>query len=59
MSKGNKTSFVKTLLYTCVIIGALVYDVGLGDSPYPILTLVMCGIVILYERVSPYIYIAR
>ena len=39
--------------------GAFFFDVVFGTSEYPILTMLVCGIVVLYELVSPYIYTAR
>ncbi len=39
--------------------GAFFFDVVFGTSRYPILTMLVCGIVVLYEFVSPYIYTAR
>jgi uncharacterized membrane protein len=35
------------------------FDTTLGVSKYPILTLSLCAIVLLYEYVSPFIYKAR
>lgn len=35
------------------------FDIILGLSRVPVFTLVLCGIVIVYEIVSPYIYTAR
>ncbi len=50
---------LQSILYIILILSALFYDVLLGDSKYPLVTLIVCGILILYERVSPFIYVAR
>lgn len=38
---------------------ALLFDSMLSNSRYPILTIIVCAIVLLYEYVSPYIYHSR
>ncbi len=43
-----------------VLIGCtLVLDMLFSLVRYPVLTISVCGIVVLYELVSPYIYRAR
>lgn len=49
----------KIILYSILFLLALFYDVLLGTARLPIVTLVLCGIVQVYERVSPLIYSSR
>lgn len=44
---------------TLLIVGSLIFDMIFGTSKYPFLTIIVCGIVVLYEIVSPFIYAAR
>jgi hypothetical protein len=36
--------------------GAIIYDAFFGTKHYPVLTIILCGIVVIYEFVSPNIY---
>lgn len=47
---------IKFSIIIISIIFAIVFDIILGISNYPILTIIVCGIVILYEYISPFIY---
>lgn len=49
----------KILFYSVSITGAFLYDVLFSTARYPIILLCVCGIVLVYERVSPLIYSSR
>lgn len=49
----------KNFIVVISIFLAIIFDVVLGISKYPVLTLSVCVIVFLYEYVSPYIYSSR
>jgi hypothetical protein len=53
------SSYRKHILYTVLVLTSFLYDLMLGVLQYPILTLAVCAILILYERVSPFIYTSR
>ncbi len=47
---------IKVFIIGLSVTLAVFLDVVLSNSEYPILTLFVCGIVFLYEYISPYIY---
>ena len=47
---------LKTTFFCLFIGAALITDLVMGTSRYPILLIIVCAIVILYESVSPYVY---
>lgn len=49
----------KTLFLSLIIGSSFLIDVIFSLSRYPILTISVCGIVLVYELVSPYLYSAR
>jgi hypothetical protein len=49
----------KKVLYCIVILGAVILDTLFGSRKLPILTVVVCGIVIIYEFISPHLYTKR
>lgn len=49
----------RTLLIIFALLVALFFDIVLGSARVPILTLIVCGIVVVYEIVSPFIYTSR
>lgn len=50
---------IKFLVIAISIIFSIIFDSALGVSKYPVLTLVVCAIVFLYEYLSPFIYSSR
>lgn len=56
MSTSNN---LKSLIYFILVFISIFYDVLLGSSKYPIVTLIVCAILIIYERVSPFVYFTR
>lgn len=56
MSTKNNFKFI---FYIVLAVVSVSYDVLLGDQRYPVVTLIVCAILILYERVSPFIYFTR
>ncbi len=57
MSTSN--NYKKKAVYTILVGAAFLYDLVLGVLQYPVLTLGICAILIVYERVSPFIYTSR
>jgi hypothetical protein len=51
-----KLTTIGLIIIFCV---ALLFDIFLGSTSYPKLTLILCGIVVVYEFVSPHIYRSR
>jgi hypothetical protein len=51
-------SLYRVGLFVCFVI-TLFFDLVLSLSRVPIFTLILCGIVVIYEIVSPYIYTSR
>jgi hypothetical protein len=49
----------RTIIFTLLILVALVSDVALAFYRVPVITLLVCAIVISYECISPYIYSSR
>lgn len=47
------------ILFSIVATAALVIDSIFAIGRYPVLTIVVCGIVLIYELVSPFIYSSR
>jgi len=50
---------LKYILYFVLISISFFYDLVLALDKYPIITLTVCAILIIYERVSPFIYSSR
>ena len=50
---------IKFLVVTVSIVFSIIFDSALGVSEYPVITLVVCAIVFLYEYLSPFIYSSR
>lgn len=59
MYNHKRTLPYKSIFVAGIIIAAFLGDVIFSTGRLPILTLVVCGIVIVYECVSPYLYAAR
>ena len=57
MSTSN--NYKKKAVYMILVGAAFLYDLVLGVLQYPVLTLGICAILIVYERVSPFIYTSR
>ncbi len=53
--KTNWYGFLVTLLIAI----AFIFDIIFSTTRLPILTIVVCGIVVLYECISPLIYSSR
>lgn len=53
--KNNK----KHIVFFVLIGISFFYDLVLAADKYPIITLVVCAILIIYEHVSPLIYRSR
>jgi hypothetical protein len=47
------------ILLSTLALSALVIDSIFAIGRYPILTILVCGIVLIYELVSPFIYSSR
>lgn len=50
---------IKSFITTLLVIISIVFDTLFSVSKYPVLTLLVCGIVIVYIYVSPFIYSSR
>jgi hypothetical protein len=50
---------LKTLLFSILLLATFFFDLVLGTSRYPIMLIVACAIVGIYESVSPYFYSSR
>ncbi len=48
---------MKLKIYIFLLVITLILDILLGNSKYPIFSLILCGIFVLYVAVSPYIRI--
>lgn len=48
-----------TLFVILFFIPSFIFDVSVGLGRVPVVTAVLCGIVLIYEFVSPYIYSSR
>jgi hypothetical protein len=59
MYKSKKQFPYKAVFITLLITGALLMDVFFGTASFPILTSIVCAIVVIYECVSPFIYSSR
>lgn len=46
----------KAFIFTILTVFALFFDIIFGTARVPIFALMVCGIVIIYEVVSPHIY---
>lgn len=49
----------KTIFYTTLILLSCTLDILFSLSRYPILTILVCGIVVVYELIAPYLYSSR
>lgn len=49
----------RPIIYLSAILVSLLVDILFSLGRYPILTVIVCGIVLVYEFVSPYIYSSR
>jgi hypothetical protein len=47
---------IRYIIFMVFGIGAIAYDAFFGTKQYPVLTMILCGIVVIYEFVSPNIY---
>lgn len=59
MYSSKTYPFIRPALFILMIAGAFFFDVIFGISRYPVMVMVVCGIVVLYEIVSPFIYSSR
>lgn len=59
MYTNKNTSSIKTVVIFFGILFALIFDVTFGTASFPVLTSIVCGIVVIYELVSPFIYSSR
>lgn len=60
MYSNKRRSFpVKSIVISLAIIFAILFDLIFSFSSLPVLTIIVCGIVVIYECVSPFIYTAR
>lgn len=50
---------IKAVVYSLSITGAFVCDSIFSISRFPVIFMVVCGIVVVYEFVSPFIYSSR
>lgn len=56
--RNSRVSY-KAILGGVLFIIVIFFDATFGTSRFPICTLALCGIVVLYECISPYIYSSR
>ncbi len=47
---------IKTIIFALLILFAALIDATLGTASKPILLIIVCAIIALYEFVSPYVY---
>jgi uncharacterized membrane protein YccC len=59
MYSRNRFPKLRLALTIVFIVMAILFDTIFGLSQFPILTIIVCGIVALYECVSPFIYSPR
>lgn len=59
MFNRKAPSVVYRTVVTLVIVAAFIFDVIFSTSRVPVLTMIVCGIVTLYECISPFIYSSR
>jgi hypothetical protein len=59
MYSRKRTFGLKPFIIGIVIVSAFIADVIFSTSRFPVFTIIVCGIVTLYEIVSPFIYKAR
>ncbi len=57
--RNKKSSLFRPIFIACLVLAAILFDLILGTSRFPILTIVVCGIVVIYECISPFVYSAR
>lgn len=51
--------YKKNFLYISVVVVSFFVDVMFSSSRVPVIFIAVCGIVIVYEFVSPFIYSSR
>jgi hypothetical protein len=59
MYSRKKNTYIGPVLTTLLVVIAFVADIIFSTSRIPVFTSTLCGIVVLYELVSPFIYAAR
>jgi hypothetical protein len=59
MYNRNRSPYIRTVLITLLVLVAFIIDVIFSTSRFPVFTSIVCGIVVIYEFVSPFIYSAR
>lgn len=50
---------VKYFIFSIAITVSIIIDILFALGRYPVLTILVCAIVVLYEFVSPYLYVSR
>ncbi len=53
------SSYRKHILYTVLVLTSFLYDLMLGVLQFPFFSIAVFDILILYLRVSPFIYTSR
>lgn len=59
MYNPKRSLHYKGIFFAGIISIAFLGDIIFGTLRFPVLTLLVCGIVIVYEFVSPFIYASR
>lgn len=59
MYSRKQSPYLRTIFLVVLVILAFFFDVIFSTSRIPVFTTIVCGIVALYELVSPFIYAAR
>jgi hypothetical protein len=59
MYSRKRSPYFRTVFLVVLVSAAFFFDVMFSTSRIPVFTTIVCGIVALYELVSPFIYAAR
>lgn len=59
MYDRKKRISLRTPLLILICVVSFFFDIVFGTERVPVLTIIVCGIVVVYECISPFIYSSR